>query len=329
VFVRDRQTGTTERISQPLSGAPDGFAMQPSMSADGRFVAFTSQATNLVTKDKNVKRDVFVYDRVAHRTDLVSVSSKNKQGNGESSAARISADGRFVVFQSYSSNFGLKLTNFQIGDFLRDRALNRLEPVSLTNAGELPFGSAYQPTVSADGRLVAFQCQGLTIADPPSGQLAVYVRDRQARTTERASGTASGFGIDDFAGPGSLSRDGGTVAFLSRSAQLAADDTNVATDIFASEMTFPPAAPVPVAHAGPDQNVVATGKKTKVTLDASLSTDPSSSPLKFAWFESGKKIATGAHPKLKLTPGAHSIWLVATDKKKLVGADEVLVVVTP
>lgn len=325
VYVRDRQRGTTERVSRALSGAPDGAAMQPSISADGRVVAFESDASNLVANDRNALRDVFVYDRATQRTELVSVTTTGRQGKGDSSRARISADGRFVAFQSDAVNFGLKLTNSQIAVFLRDRALNRLEPVSLTAAGKLPDASSYAPVVSASGRFVAFHCDSPSLASPPSGHLQVYVRDRQARTTQRASATASGAGLEDDAGNASLSRDGRTVAFGSWSAQLAPNDTNYGFDVFVASMSYPDDAPVPVADAGPDRSVTGTGRRTRVVLDASASTDPARSPLKFAWFENGRRIASGPHPSVKFAVGVHSVWLVATDKRRLVGADEVLV----
>ncbi len=100
VFVRDRQSGTTERISRAVSGEPDNYSQLPQISADGRFVAFRSSATNLVAKDTNGVADIFVFDRVTQRIERVNVSNAGKQANDESLLARISADGRFVVFES-------------------------------------------------------------------------------------------------------------------------------------------------------------------------------------------------------------------------------------
>src|SRR5207245_5314063 len=98
VFVHDRQTGTTERVSVASGGAQGngssgliGFAFPPALSADGRFIAFVSFATNLVAADTTAATDVFVHDRQTGTTERVSVASGGSQGNGPSAAARLSA----------------------------------------------------------------------------------------------------------------------------------------------------------------------------------------------------------------------------------------------
>jgi hypothetical protein len=105
-FLHDRETGTTERISLTSSGAEsNGLSAPTSVSADGRYVAFRSFATNLVANDANGKQDVFVRDRVAGTTALVSLSSDGFQGDNQSTNPDISADGRYVSFESTASNF--------------------------------------------------------------------------------------------------------------------------------------------------------------------------------------------------------------------------------
>jgi len=101
VFVRDRQTGRTMRVSVASDGAQgNGHSFSPSISADGRYVAFYSYADNLVAGDTNSCYDVFVRDRQTGRTTRVSVASNGKQGNGSSDYPSISADGRYVPFES-------------------------------------------------------------------------------------------------------------------------------------------------------------------------------------------------------------------------------------
>ncbi len=327
VLVRDRQAGTTERISRAVTGNPDGLSLEPCISGNGRFVAFTSGASNLLANDKNGIRDVFVFDRVTQRTELVSVASKGKQGNGESSAPRISPDGRFVVFESLATNLGGKVPQGATGVFLRDRALGSTEWINVSVAPKLPTTTANSPAVSGDGRFVVFEGQGLALAQPESGVLAIYVRDRQSKSTARVSATAAGAGLDAFANSPSISRDGLTAVFDSASTQLATNDANGAPDVFASTTTWPASVQTPVADAGTDQTVPPTGAKTKVSLDASGSSDPGGSALKFVWYENGKKIAAGVHPTVKFATGIHAVTLVATDKKKLVGVDYVTVTV--
>src|SRR5438132_6140403 len=118
VFVHDRQTGTTERVSVASDGAQGNgssgllsFAFSPALSADGRFVAFVSFATNLVAGDTNGATDVFVHDRQTGTTERVSVASDGTQGNAASTGAALSADGRFVAFHSTATNLVADDTN--------------------------------------------------------------------------------------------------------------------------------------------------------------------------------------------------------------------------
>jgi Tol biopolymer transport system component len=112
VFVRDRQTNVTARVSVDSSGTEgNNWSGAPSISANGRFVAFHSLADNLVSGDGNGKWDVFVHDRQTGVTERVSVDSSGMQGNAESFRASISADGRYVAFDSIADNLILGDTN--------------------------------------------------------------------------------------------------------------------------------------------------------------------------------------------------------------------------
>lgn len=105
VFVHDRQTGATTRVSVgPAAAEANGGCAAPSISADGRIVAFHSTASNLVATDSNGSRDVFVHDRQTGGTSLVSLDTAGVQGNASSSRASISADGRFIAFESSADN---------------------------------------------------------------------------------------------------------------------------------------------------------------------------------------------------------------------------------
>src|SRR5262245_29695996 len=105
VFVRDRQTGETTRVSVSSSGVEGNYySGEPAISPDGRFVAFVSEATNLVPGDANGVADVFVHDRVTHKTQRVSVSSAGFEANGPSMRPSLSKDGRFIAFASEASN---------------------------------------------------------------------------------------------------------------------------------------------------------------------------------------------------------------------------------
>src|SRR5438132_985845 len=164
VFVHDRQTGTTERVSVASDGAQGNDSSSrgsPALSADGRFVAFDSDATNLVAGDTNGTTDVFVHDRQTGTTERVSVASGGgTQGNGKSGGffafPALSADGRFVAFQSDATNLVAGDTNGTTDVFVHDRQTGTTERVSVASAGSQGNGSSAGPVLSADGRFVAF-----------------------------------------------------------------------------------------------------------------------------------------------------------------------------
>lgn len=160
VLVRDRSLATTELISRNMAGASaEGFS--PAISADGRFVTFTSQAPNIVPDDTNGEWDVFVYDREVATMERVSVSSDEEQANGTSNgdaSASISADGRFVAFGSWASNLVPGDTNGGADVFVRDREAGTTVRVSLGPGGVQINGGCDTPSLSPDGRFVAFQC---------------------------------------------------------------------------------------------------------------------------------------------------------------------------
>src|SRR5437867_4406185 len=163
VFVHDRQTGTTERVSVASDGAQGNgssglvtFAFPPALSADGRFVAFVSFATNLVAGDTNGATDVFVHDRQAGTTERVSVASGGSQSNGSNVGSALSADGRFVAFQSAATNLVADDTNGATDVFVHDRQTGTTERMSVASDGSQGNGFNAGPALSADGRFVAF-----------------------------------------------------------------------------------------------------------------------------------------------------------------------------
>jgi Tol biopolymer transport system component len=157
IFVHDRKTATTTRVSVSASGAQgNSGSVLPSISADGRYVTFDSFARNLVPFDSNNRDDIFVHDRLHGATELVTLSSTNEQSNSGSLRSSISADGRYVVFESFASNLVPLDTNDTIDVFLRDRLLGTTRRVSVSSfAAEGDFDSG-TPIISADGRFVAF-----------------------------------------------------------------------------------------------------------------------------------------------------------------------------
>jgi Tol biopolymer transport system component len=149
--------GDTTRVSVASNGTQgNGHTFVTSISADGRYVAFESQATNLVAGDTNGKDDVFVRDRVLNTVSRISVSSGEAQGNGDSDGPSISPDGRWVAFLSSATNLVGGDTNGQLDIFLRDRKNGATFRVSISNDEQQANAGSLFPIVSANGRYVTF-----------------------------------------------------------------------------------------------------------------------------------------------------------------------------
>ena len=214
-------------------GEGDGPSRDAAVSADGRFVAFASEATNLVSDDHNALLDVFVRDRQTGDTARVSLGMEGQEANGYAEAPAISADGRFVAFHSLADNLAPGDNNMDLDVFVHDRQAGQTERVSLVSDGAQAAGVSYRPALSADGRLVAFVSTAINLdprdADP---QPDVYVHDRQTGVTELISINRQGTAAAGFAGPPSLSADGRFVTFSSAAADLVAGDENEFEDAF-------------------------------------------------------------------------------------------------
>lgn len=230
VFLRDTQTGVTERVSIASDGSQaNNSSSSPSVSANGQLVTFTSNASNLVSSDTNNASDVFVRDRTTGATTRVSVNTSGEQGDKASHSPAISGDGRYVVFLSKASNFAPGTGDFSDKDFvyLRDRQTGQTSLVSVySDEIIMTAGLLDQPTISSDGRYAAFSFYD---KGENNGILNIWVRDLQAGTSTQVNhGNASSFGS-------SLSANGGIVAFWSSASNLVAGDANGAADIFAYE----------------------------------------------------------------------------------------------
>jgi Tol biopolymer transport system component len=234
VFVRDLQTGRTERVSVDSTGTPgNGVSEAPSLSGDGALVAFTSQATNLVAGDTNNATDVFVHDWHTGATVRASVATDGTQADRAAYDPRLSADGRFVAFDTDATNLVPGDTNGAYDVFLRDLQTGVTERASLTATGDQADGDSGTPSLSADGRFVAFQSYaGNLVSGDSNGNYDVFVRDRQTGAVERASLGVGGVEGNAGAYEPSLSADGQIVAFKSGSGNLIPGDTNGSADIF-------------------------------------------------------------------------------------------------
>jgi len=239
VFLRDRRAGVTERLSVDSAGAQaNGDSDGAMVSADGRFVAFTSLATNLVAGDSNGTADAFVRDRVTGVTERVTIDTNGIEGNAGGAATSVSADGRFTVFTSESSNLVPIDTNNASDVFLRDRQTGTTEMISRTVTAQ-GDGPSYGGCISADGRFVAFcsSAHNLVSADT-NGVPDVFVCDRTLPgVVIRVDVDSSGVQLtlppsSDDSISAWISPDGQYIGFYSLASNLVAGDTNGAFDIF-------------------------------------------------------------------------------------------------
>ncbi len=234
IFVHDRETGETTRVSVAGDGTQGSEqSLSPAISAEGRFVAFASLAPNLVPGDTNGTWDVFVHDRGAGETTRVSVAGDGAQGNAGSRGPAISSDGRYVAFSAAASNLVPEDTNTVRDVFVRDRELGTTERVSVGGGGLQASDESNEASISSDGRFVAFRSAAPNLVPGDSGLwYDVFVRDRDAATTERVSVSTFGVqGTDDSGGP-SISAEGRFVAFWSDTFDLVTGDWNGRRDVF-------------------------------------------------------------------------------------------------
>ena len=231
VFLVDRTVGTIERLSVSSAGvAGDGGSGEATVSEDGRFVAFSSVATNLVAGDTNGVSDVFIHDRFTHETERVATGATNV------GLPRISADGRTVVFTGPGTGAAGGLIGVQ-EVFVLEVASGRVEQVHVRDDGAIADGlvliTYVGPTISADGRFVAFVSAATNlVAGDTNGVPDVFVVDRMTHHIELISESADGVLANGGSGDAWISDDGTAVAFASGATNLGPGGSNGTSDIF-------------------------------------------------------------------------------------------------
>ena len=226
-----------------------------SLSADGNFVAFQSFASNLVAGDTNGTFDIFVHDRGTGTTERVNLSSSGVQANNQSANPSISADGRFVAFQSYASNLVADDTNGTVDVFVHDRNTGVTERVSLTSNGAQGNHQSASPSISADGRIVAFYSNASNlVAGDSNNSTDIFIHDRQSGVTEIVSVSSTGALAEDSSAAPSLSADGRFIAFISFATNLVENDVNELGDIFVHDRSTGTTELVSVSSTGEQAN---------------------------------------------------------------------------
>ena len=231
--------GVTQRISISSNGEQANHGSDsPSISADGKYVAYVSFADNLVTGDTNKYFDVFVYNTQTSETLRISTSSDETQANGYSYSPSIGADGRYVAFESYANNLISDDTNGCFDIFVKDTQTGNIQRVSISSDGEEAEGNndSDSASISADGRYVAFLSSADNLVFNDTNQSDdIFVRDIKTGETQLISTSSGGVQANDDSYIPSISADGRYVAFLSYANNLVPGDTNKCVDIFVKD----------------------------------------------------------------------------------------------
>ena len=247
IFVRDRATGKTERVSIGTNGEANGASLASLVSADGKVVAYSSDASNLVPGDRNGALDVFLTRTVDRRTTRVSVGEIGESWD-RSEASSIDADGRVVAFRSYAPNLVLDDWNGLADVFVHNRGSAWTERVNLSTVGAEADGATFRGMLSGNGRYVGFRSRADNLVPGDTNEaLDVFVRDRVTGMTRRVSvasdGTeadASGFDHGSraslFMSRPFLSENGRYAAFTSRAPNLVEGDHNEKADVFVHDL---------------------------------------------------------------------------------------------
>ncbi len=231
------------RISVSTAGvAGNAGSTRPSLSSDGRFVAFRSQATNLVAGDNNGVADIFVYDVQTGLTIRASVNDQGAEGNAKSDRPALSADGRYVAFYSDADNLVSSDANMLRDVFVRDLADQATVRVSISSTGVESNGASSRPALSSDGRYVAFRSTATNLVSGDTNTFEdVFVHDRDPDgngvfdegngVTVLVSAGVGATGDGDSSSP-VISADGRYVSFHSDATNLVDGDQNALRDVF-------------------------------------------------------------------------------------------------
>ena len=260
IFVYDKQNGVMQRITaSPQGDAANGASSAPTISGDGRYIAFVSSATNLVAGDTNGFDDIFVYDRQVESITRISVAPGVLQANDRSQNPAISFDGQFIAFASRATNLVSGDTNNALDVFRYEMSSGTIARVSVSSPGaEGNFFSDF-PAISSDGRYIAFSSVANNLVpNDTNSETDVFRRDMQLNSTLRVSVSTLGEQASGTSQNPAISGDGRFVAFESSAPNLVDGDTNGVADVFLRDTTggvsLPSTLRVSVAYDGTESD---------------------------------------------------------------------------
>ncbi len=256
VFLRDLQTNQTSLVSVSTGGVQaDENIYNPQISANGNYIVYETSASNLVADDTNSTTDIFLFDRQLAQTTRVSLAYNGAQGNDSSSYPFISDDGRYVAFQSGSSNLVENDTNNQGDIFVRDLQAGQIWLVSVADNETQSNGGSFYASLSADGRYVAFTSDASNLASGDTNTYYdIYVRDRQAGSTQRVSVSSAGVQANEASGGARMASGGRYVVFESSATNLVPGDGNAKDDVFLRDLQTGTTSRLSVTSAGAEAN---------------------------------------------------------------------------
>lgn len=237
VYLRDMQTGAITLVS---AGSEGRYSSQgnnssgtPDISADGRWVVFSSTSSNLVPGDNNNERDVFLYDSITQQVSLVSQTKSGAAAKGSSIFPTISDDGRVVVFVSSASNLVGKAEGFSInGDiYSKNLVTGQVEQISVAMNGAMSSASSNSPAVNRDGSVIAFFSSASNLVSNDNNKTAdVFVH--KSGVNQLVSSDKNGVQGNCYSKNPQLTKAGDKVAFESCANNLVTGDTNGTPDVF-------------------------------------------------------------------------------------------------
>jgi PKD repeat protein/Tol biopolymer transport system component len=253
IYLRDRLNQVTIRLTTSSSGGDsDGASIDPVISDDGTTIVFSSSATNLVEDDANHVADIFRFDVLNNDLLRITASQENNEGNNDSDAPDISADGRYIVYESNATNLTLDEDNNGVTDvFIYDSQTGETERVSVNSEDEEGNGISRNPSVSDDGRFIVFDSQSNNLVDSDNNNVSdIFLRDRLLGETYRVNINDESIEANGSSSIPVISGIGTVIAYSSVASNLVENDNNSVRDIFVRDLISGTTSRVSVSNSG-------------------------------------------------------------------------------